>query len=103
MGQEGVLWTGPALLPAQWETIKILVSSEACRCLILMQLMLTWGRFGEISTYELPSPTSLYSQQVIKKPNEFRGQYQIQCLSLGNPQTALKHSKNTGEGVLRDS
>lgn len=37
-----------------------------------MQLMLRWGRFGEIGTFELPSPTSLYSQQVIKKPNEFK-------------------------------
>lgn len=37
-----------------------------------MQLMLTWGCFGEIQPFEPPTPTSLCSQQVIKKPNEFK-------------------------------
>lgn len=37
-----------------------------------MQLMLTWGHSGETQPFKPPTPASLYSQQVIKKPNAFK-------------------------------
>lgn len=74
MGWKLVPGMALALLPA-WRGRcykNILCFPEGLRNLILMQLMLTWDCFGEIQPFEPPTQTSLNSQQVIKKPNEFK-------------------------------
>jgi len=71
MGTSAGDCTGPPACAEREMQQKYLHFSEAFRSLVLRQIMLTWGRFGETQPFEPRTPTSLYFQ-VTKKPNEVK-------------------------------